>query len=72
MKKYLIKYSFDEQDQKFVAVCPNLFGFNLYCENIDDMKKQCLHVLRVYTGNNELTGKNIDFSEIENEKELTL
>lgn len=72
MKKYKINYSFDEQENKFVAVCPNLLGFVIYCESLKELKEQSLKLLKIYTSDKDLTGKNVEFYEKVQEIELGL
>ena len=71
-RSYTINYSFDEQDNKFVAVCPDFFGFILYCDDLIQLKKNCLKVLKVYTKDMSLSGRNLNFVEKEPMKELVL
>ena len=65
MKKYVINYSFDENDNMYVAVCPEFFGFIAYYKNLEDLKKGCIKLLKVYSKQKEITSKNIDFEEVQ-------
>ena len=72
MKKYIINYSFDTKDNRYVAVCPNFLGFILYCDTLDEMKRTSLKVLKNYTRNESIDGKQVFFVEQTQELELGL
>lgn len=72
MKKYLVRYTFDEEDGLYVAVCPEFFGFIVYEKDLDKLKEECLYLLRIYAEQEDLTGKNIEFEETIVEQELSL
>ena len=63
MKKYLIRYTFDEEDGLYIAACPEFFGFIVCEEDLNKLKKECLYLLKIYTKQDDLTGKNIEFEE---------
>ena len=63
MKKYIINYSYDKQEDQYVAVCPQFFGFVCYGKNFKDLKQQCINILKIYSQNESLNGTNIDFNE---------
>ena len=63
MKKYIVKCFYDEVDDKYVAVCPQFFGFIAYFENLSLLKKNCVKLLKVYSGNEDITGNKIQYVE---------
>lgn len=72
MSKYVIKYSFDKKDNRFVGVCPELFGFIVYADTEEQLKKSCVKVLRIHKMNPDISGKDINFVDIRKIKTETL
>jgi len=76
MEKFNINYSYDEKSKMFIGACPKLFGFLLYCKTLSALKKSAIKVLRVYSENDEITEKNIEFKDMDlmqvQEKEFSL
>ena len=72
MKKFVINYDYDKKDKMFVAVCPEFFGFILYCDSLTELKKESLRVLRIYTNNNSISANDIEFTERQQELEMGL
>lgn len=71
MKKYTINYSYDEEDKRYVAVCPEFVGFILYCDTLEKLKTTSLIVLRSYT-KKDTSAINVEFVEKEQEQQLGL
>lgn len=69
MKKYLINFGYDAVEDMFVAVCPEFFGFIAYYKNIEELKKGCLKLLKIYANDKEISPKSIEFAE---QKELEM
>lgn len=65
VKRYTILFGFDDVDGKFVAVCPEFFGFIAYYDTFEELKRKTIKLLKVYAKNEELTGKDVDFAEIQ-------
>ena len=74
MERFKINYSYDEKSKMFIGACPELFGFLLHCETLKDLKKCTVKVLRVYMHDNTISAKNIEFTDLDlqKEKELSL
>lgn len=69
--KYVINYSFDEKDGRFVAVCPEFVGFIIYCDTVEALKKECVRILKAYTKNPN-AGKDIEFNHIDKTNQIEL
>lgn len=69
-KKYVINYAFDPIDYKYVATCYDYIGFVLYYDTLEKLKKNSVKVLRVYAKNEDITAKDVEFVEIQQEYEL--
>ena len=72
MKKYKVYYKYDEEDQKYVAICPEFFGFILYESNKKLLFKSIVGALRVYTGDNSIDARNIELEEKQIEQEIEM
>ena len=72
MKKYKGDYAYDEKSNMFVGVCPEFFGCSFYCQTLKDLKRCAINVLRVYASDQSITGKNVEFKELELQQEITL
>ena len=57
MSKYVIKYSYAQKDKRWVCGTNELFGFFLYADTEEQLKKSCNKTLKAFTGNKDLTGK---------------
>lgn len=69
-KKFVVYFSFDEEDNKYVGVCPEYVGFIIYCEDFLSLKKESIRMLKAYEKNSEISGENVDFVEKTIAKEL--
>ena len=63
MKKFIVNYTYDNEDEKYVAACPEFFGFILYAESKEQMFKSVLDCLKVYAEDDSITNENIKFIE---------
>ena len=63
MKRYVINYTFDEHDSRYVAVCPQFFGFIAYYDTFEQLKKGCLKLLKIYVGKEDVSGVDVVFVE---------
>lgn len=61
MKKYNVYLYYYEDDESYVAVCPEFFNFIIYHNNEDKLKDSVLHSLIVYTNNPDLSDNNINY-----------
>jgi len=69
MKKYNLICKFEKDH--YTVVCPSLFGFILYVKNKEDIKKEALRVLKLYTSNEKISEGNLNIKQ-EKEEELIL
>jgi len=72
MEKFKVYISYNEDDKKYVAVCPEFFGFIIYSDSEKALKKSVIHCLKVYAKNPELNGTQVDFINQQAELELSL
>jgi len=74
MEKFEVNYSYDEKSKMFIGGCPQFFGFFLYCKTLSALKKSAIKVLRVYSGSDEISEKNVKFTDLSltQENELSL
>ena len=72
MTKFKVDYAFDEESNMFVAVCPKFFGFSIYSKTLDDLKRCVVNVLRVYAEDKTISGKNVEFNQLELTEELSM
>ena len=59
--KYRICYAFDNEDQMFVGVCPDLLGFIVESKTENELKKESLRVLRIYNEDKTIALNEIEF-----------
>lgn len=72
MPKFIINYTYDESENKYVAACPDFLGFIIYCETLDKLKKESIRILKIYSNKKDIDGKDIKFVEKTIEKQLEL
>lgn len=69
MKKYNVYIYYYEDDDMYVAVCPDFFNFILYHNNAEELHNSIVNCLQIYSNDYNINEGNINYIK-DNKEEL--